>query len=141
MSKRTPQPEAKTTRCAVYTRKSTEERCGKGQKQMGFSRNYRTLTAPERFALMVEALARDDQAEADRLEDSCPKLDYRHNDCEFRDRLQRSYTLALLACVNLQKLLAVIRCSNVFIEQHRVYADGPKERAVHWAGEWRRRFH
>jgi hypothetical protein len=83
------------------------------------------LTPPERFTLMVEALGRDDQPEADRLEDTCAKLYYRHNDVEFRDRLQRSYTIALLAMLNLQKLLAVIRCSNVFIEQHRVYAGGP----------------
>jgi hypothetical protein len=45
---------------------------------------------------------------------------------EFRDHMQGSYTIALLMSVNLQKLLAVIRCSNVFVEQHRVYADGPK---------------
>ena len=90
------------------------------------SRNYAALTPPERFTLIVEAWARGDTAEADRLEDTCPKLDYRHNDAEFRDRLQRSYTIALLMSVNLQKLLALVRCSNVFIEQHRVYADGPK---------------
>src|SRR4051812_30893982 len=78
------------------------------------TRSYVVLTPPERFTLIVEAWARNDQAEADRLEDTCPKRDYRHNDAEFRDRLQRSYTIALLACVNLQKLLAVIRCSNVF---------------------------
>ena len=89
-------------------------------------RNYTVLTPPERFALNVEALARGDEAEADRLEQTCPRLVYRHNDAEYRDRLQRSYTIALLACVNLQKLLALIRCSNVFIEQHRVYAAGPK---------------
>ena len=87
---------------------------------------YACLTPAERFALTVEALARGDEAEADRLEDACPKLYYRHNDAEFRDRMQRSYTIALLAMVNLQKLLAVVRCSNVLVEQHRVYADGPK---------------
>src|SRR4051812_11588559 len=75
-------------------------------------------------------MARGDDAEFDRLEDTCPKLDDRHNDAEYRERLQRSYTIALLMCVNLQKLLAVIRCSNVFIEQHRVYADGPKPMAA-----------
>ena len=89
------------------------------------SRNYKTLTAPERFVLMVEALARKDEVEADRLEDTCEKLYYRHNDAEFRDRLQRSYTIALLAMVNLQKHLAVIRCSNVLIEQHKVFSHGP----------------
>ena len=40
--------------------------------------------------------------------------------------MQRSYTIALLAMVNLQKHLAVIRCSGVFVEQHRAYAEGPK---------------
>jgi len=49
---------------------------------------------------MVKAVARGDQVEADPLAESCPKLDYRHNDAEFRDRLQRSYTLAVLAMVN-----------------------------------------
>src|SRR5436305_41128 len=89
------------------------------------ARNYRVLTPPERFSLMVEALARDDQTEADRLEDTCPKLNYSHNDAEFRDRLQRSYTIALLMCVNLQKLLAVIRCSGVFVDCHREFAHPP----------------
>ena len=88
--------------------------------------HYACLTAAERFALTVEAMARGDENEADRLEDACPRLAYSHADAEFRDRLQRSYTLALLAMLNLQKHLAVIRCSNVFIEQHRVYAHGPK---------------
>jgi hypothetical protein len=86
--------------------------------------HYACLTPAERLA--IEAMARGDEKEADRLEDACPKLNYRHNDAEFRDRMQRSYTIALLAMNNLQKLLAVIRCSNVFVEQHRAYADGPK---------------
>ena len=90
------------------------------------TRSYVFLTPAERFALTVEALARGDKADADRLEQTCPKQTYSHSDAEFRDRLQRSYTITLLAMLNLQKLLAVIRCSNVFVEQHRVYADGPK---------------
>jgi hypothetical protein len=32
------------------------------------ARQYEQLTAPERFALLVEAMARRDEAEADRLE-------------------------------------------------------------------------
>ena len=88
-------------------------------------RCYWVLTPPERFALSVEAMARGDEAEADRLEDTCIKRTYTHNDAEFRDRLQRSYTIALLACVNLQKLLAVIRCSGVFVDNHREFAHPP----------------
>ena len=70
-------------------------------------------------------MARGDEPEADRLEDTCPKLTYTHNDAEFRDRMQRSYTIALLAMVNLQKLLAVIRCSGVFVDNHREFAHPP----------------
>ena len=71
-------------------------------------------------------MARGDEAEAGRPEGTCPKLYYRHSDAVFRDRLQRAYLIALLACGNLQKSLAVIRCSRVFVEQHRVYAHGPR---------------
>jgi hypothetical protein len=73
--------------------------------------HYACLTPAERFALTIEAMARGDENEADRLEDSCPRLTYSHADAKFQDRLRRSYTIALLAMVNLQKLLAVIRCS------------------------------
>ena len=89
------------------------------------SRNYAVLTPPERFALIVEAWARDDRDEADRLDDTCPKGDYRHNDAEFRDRMQRAYLIALLACLNLRGLLTTIRAGVIFKEQHRLYARGP----------------
>jgi hypothetical protein len=102
-------------------------RTGTGVREVGdaLSRNYTQLTGAERFTLMLEAMARGDEAEADRLEDSCPKLTYRHNDAEFRDRLQRSYVIALLACLNLQRLLAVVTAGVVFRDQHRLYARGP----------------
>src|SRR4051812_29424241 len=105
-----------TTRTAMTTEAAVAD---------ALTRSYVVLTPPERFSLMVEALARDDHTEADRLEDTCPKLNYSHNDWEFRDRLQRSYTIALLAMVNLQKLLAVIRCSGVFVDNHREFAHPP----------------
>src|SRR4051812_22744984 len=89
------------------------------------TRHYGALTASERFALTIEAMARGDEKDADRLEETCPRFTYSHADAEFQDRLRRSYLIALLAMVNLQKLLAVIRCSNVFIEQHREFAHGP----------------
>jgi hypothetical protein len=37
-------------------------------------RSCAVLTPAERFALSVEAMARRDDADPDRLEDSCPKL-------------------------------------------------------------------
>src|SRR4051812_31292753 len=105
-----------TTRTAMTTEAAVAD---------ALTRSYVVLTPPERFSLMVEALARDDHTEADRLEDTCPKLNYSHNDWEFRDRLQRSYTIALLAWLNLQKLLAVIRCSGVLVDCHREFAHPP----------------
>lgn len=65
-------------------------------------------------------MARKDTAEADRLDDTCPRLAYRMDDGEFRDRMKRAYTIALLASVNLQKLLAVVRAGQVFRDQHHV---------------------
>src|SRR4030095_1027251 len=52
-------------------------------------------------------------------------MTYRMEDLEFRDRMKRSYTIALLVSVNLQKMLAMIRTALVFREQHRLYARGP----------------
>src|SRR3954466_2164597 len=82
-------------------------------------RNYAVMTPPERFTLLVEAWARTDEAEADRLDGTCRKLTYAHNDAECRDRVQGAYLLVLLATANLQKLLAVIRCSGVLVDCHR----------------------
>ncbi len=36
-------------------------------------RHYGSLTPAERFSLTVEAMARGDEKEADRLEDACPR--------------------------------------------------------------------
>jgi hypothetical protein len=44
---------------------------------------------------------------------------------EFRDRVQRAYLIALMAWGNLQKMMAVIRTSTVFKDQHKLYARGP----------------
>src|SRR5947207_4302216 len=70
-------------------------------------------------------MARGDDADFEWLESTCPKLTYTHNDAEFRDRLQRSHTIALLACLNLRGLLGMVRAGVVFKEQHRPYARGP----------------
>ena len=89
------------------------------------ARNYHVLTPAERFSLALEAMARGDDPEFKRLQDTCPKLLYEHNDAEYRDRLQRAYLIALLACLNLRPHLALIRGTVVFREQHKLYARGP----------------
>jgi hypothetical protein len=89
------------------------------------SRSYAVLAPHERFALMLEALARGDEAEADRLDDTCPRLTYNLEDQEYRDRMHRAYLIVLLAWGNLQKLMAIIRTSTVFKDQHKLYARAP----------------
>ena len=86
------------------------------------ARNYAMLSAPERFALMVEAMARGDDAEADRLEDTCPQLTYRTDDAEFRDRMKRSYAIATLVTINLKWRLEQVRTAKLFRELHRDFA-------------------
>ena len=46
--------------------------------------HYACLTPAERFALTIEAMARGDENEADRLEDACPTHSYHMHDPEYR---------------------------------------------------------
>jgi hypothetical protein len=50
------------------------------------ARHYPQLTPDERFRLVVEARARGDTTEEDRLIDACPKLSVRMNDPQFVHR-------------------------------------------------------
>ncbi|MGH6635107.1 MAG: hypothetical protein ACRED0_02880 [Gammaproteobacteria bacterium] len=58
---------------------------------------YERLTAEERLSLTIEALARGDCAEADRLADTCPQYTYRLPDCEYAMRTIDLMGLAALA--------------------------------------------
>jgi hypothetical protein len=95
------------------------------EDEMGLmTRHYETLTAHERFALTIEAMARRDDVEADRLADSCPRFLYRSEDAEFRDRMKRAYSIAATVCLNMRAGLAQIRMAEKFRELHRHFA-GP----------------
>jgi len=58
------------------------------------ARLYEKLTAAERAALTIEALARQDMEEADLLADSCPEFDYRAKDLAYTQRLSDIHQLA-----------------------------------------------
>ena len=49
----------------------------------GLTHLYDRLTVPERFRLMLDARARDDEAEIRRLEASCPRKPYMMVDAEY----------------------------------------------------------
>jgi hypothetical protein len=85
---------------------------------------YETLSGPERFALMIEAMARKDEAECDRLEDSCPKRVYRCDDTDFRYRMRRAYHITAAVCLNMRAGLARIRMAQTFLELREHFA-GP----------------
>ena len=90
------------------------------------SRNYAQLEGHERFVLLVEAMARKDEAEADRLDDTCPRLSYRQDDAEYRDRVQRAYSISMLVTINIRWRLEQVRVARLFMDQHRLYVWGPQ---------------
>jgi hypothetical protein len=78
--------------------------------------HYGCLTAPERFALTIEAMARGDEVEADKLEDSCPSHNYHMHDLEYRDRMRRAYLIALMVSLNMRQGIGQIRAAATFCE-------------------------
>ena len=62
---------------------------------------YDQLNAKERFGVAVQALARGDMNELDRLIDTCPKKTYRTGDLAFFTRLKELLTMALMARVEI----------------------------------------
>jgi hypothetical protein len=93
------------------------------------SRHYEAFSAHERFALTVEAMARRDDRETDRLGDSCPRLTYRAEDSAFRERMRLANMIANRVSLNMRAGLAQIRMGKVFHEQAEKFA-GPSVRVA-----------
>ena len=106
------------------------------------SQHYGTLSGQERFTLMIEAMARGDRAEERRLHDSCPMLHYRAEDEQYRGRMRRLGTLALIVAMELRERLAVLRLASAFgthgAEMCRL-TFGPLMQAAYLAGRDRGR--
>jgi hypothetical protein len=90
-----------------------------------YDKLYGRLDPPERLTLLVEAMARGDEAEADRLEDACPAHNYHLQDLEYRDRMRRAYTISLLVTLNMRQGLGQIRAAVAFSEVYRDFAHWP----------------
>jgi hypothetical protein len=88
--------------------------------------HYACLTPAERFALTIEAMARGDENDADRLEGACPKHHYHLDDLEYRDRMKRAYIIALMVCLNVREGLAQIRAATMFRELAPDFGHGPE---------------
>lgn len=75
----------------------------------GLARRYDRLTPDERARAALEASARGDFEERDRLIDSCPRHTYSEPDAAFMDRLDASRDLAVIVALELSARLAQAR--------------------------------
>jgi hypothetical protein len=74
---------------------------------------------------MIEAMARGDEVECDRLEDSCPRGLYRCEDPSFRDRMRRAYMIAATVVLNMREGLVRIRMAEALRQHVPQMAVGP----------------
>jgi hypothetical protein len=78
-------------------------------KQNGLIHRYDRLEPGERFQATLEAAARGDEEEYDRLWDTCPMRHYSMTDAAFTDRWRAASTLATAVAVDLGPRLAKLR--------------------------------
>jgi hypothetical protein len=111
----------------------------------GVARHYDKLSASERFRLALEATARDDVEERERLVNRCPRKMYTMPDHEFLDRIDASRHLALIVGLDLGPRTSKVRMlrgtREALIQSIRVGLelrceadeDLPSDRQVEWA--------
>src|SRR5688572_32439728 len=74
---------------------------------------YDQFQPPERLTLLIEAMARDDAAEARRLQDSCPRRSYTGPDVLFTERYTLAFDVMAVVTIDLRcawAKLHVMRC-------------------------------
>src|SRR5215210_2610088 len=92
---------------------------------------YDRLTAEERFRLVLEAAAREDEREAERLANTCPRKAYRINDPAFTERLRASQLISSYICAELMEVLGALQTIKVCKEAIEAY-----EEALFSSLEW-----
>jgi hypothetical protein len=75
---------------------------------------YDRFTPEERFRLTLEALARGDEQEAERLSESCPRRTYTMNDAAYGDRMRAGLQITMAICLDLAPRLAKLRMIEAF---------------------------
>jgi hypothetical protein len=80
------------------------------------ARHYDRLEPDERFRLVVEAVARGDEQEADRLAAACPRKVYRVIDAEYGDRIRVSSEIVSAVVLDLGPRLGKLRMIEAFRE-------------------------
>ena len=80
------------------------------------ARYYDKLKPEERFRLVIEALARGDKQEADRLAAACPRKIYREIDAEYGERVRVSSEIVSAVILDLGPRLGKLRMIEAFRE-------------------------
>jgi hypothetical protein len=70
------------------------------------SKLYPSFKPPERLTLMLRAMERGDDAEVDRLRDSCPRKTYTQPDIAFDDRVDLAFDMFAITCIDLRAMTA-----------------------------------
>jgi hypothetical protein len=83
-------------------------------KKDGLAKLYDRLSAEERFKLLIEAIARGDEAECRNLGKSCPRVVYEMNDMAYEDLVGASEKITTLVCLDLTPRLITLRMLAVF---------------------------
>jgi hypothetical protein len=85
------------------------------------SKHYESLSGAERFVAAIEAMARGDSAEEERLDASCPRRSYEIDEPAYRRRMSVSFTCAAMACMSLLRDLDALRTVAVVREVAGVF--------------------
>ena len=86
------------------------------KKDGGLGKLYNRFTSEERFRLVIEALSRGDEEEAERLAETCPRATYIMSEPAYGDRLRASSEIAMVLCLDLAPRLAKLRMIEAFQE-------------------------
>jgi len=89
----------------------------------GLTSMYDRLTAEERFRLVVEACAREDERETERLTNTCPRKTYEMNDLAFVGRLIASQLLSSYVCAELVEVVGMLRTIEACREALETYQE------------------
>jgi hypothetical protein len=84
---------------------------------------YDRLTSEERFRLVVEAFAREDQREVERFSNTCPRKVYEMNDLAFSSRLTASDLIVSRVYAELVEALSTLRAIEACREAVEAYEE------------------
>src|SRR4029453_18048684 len=78
-------------------------RSGEGSAVSGDpTKLYEQFAPPERLALLIEAMARNDAAEAQRLHRTCPRFTYTGPDVQFTERYTLAFDIMAVISIDLR---------------------------------------